>query len=47
MIRHLESWHTEWMRIADRNWQRGLRKRAKAISARRNCFLRARTIIAG
>jgi Prolyl oligopeptidase family len=38
----LESWHTEWMRIADRNWSRGLAaEKAGHIRTAMNCFLRA------
>ena len=38
----LESWHTEWMRVADRNWQRGLAEEATGhIRTAMNCFLRA------
>ena len=38
----LESWHTEWMRIADRNWTRGLaEEKAGHIRTAMNCFLRA------
>jgi dienelactone hydrolase len=38
----LESWHAEWMRIADRNWARGLAEEASAhIRTAMNCFLRA------
>ena len=31
----LESWHTEWMRIADRNWDRGLAEEKPVTSAPR------------
>jgi dienelactone hydrolase len=38
----LESWHVEWKRIADRNWQRGLGEEAAGhIRTAMNCFLRA------
>lgn len=38
----LESWHAEWMRIADRNWSRGLAgEKAGHIRTAMNCFLRA------
>ena len=38
----LESWHAEWMRIADRNWQRGLaEEKLGHIRTAMNCFLRA------
>ena len=38
----LESWHDEWMRIADRNWDRGLaEERAGHIRTAMNCFLRS------
>ena len=38
----LESWHAEWMRIADRNWARGLAEEASGhIRTAMNCFLRA------
>ena len=38
----LESWHVEWMRIADRNWKRGLAEEAAGhIRTAMNCFLRA------
>ena len=38
----LESWHTEWMRIAERNWARGLAEEASGhIRTAMNCFLRA------
>ncbi len=38
----LESWHAEWMRIADRNWQRGLAsEKAGHVRTAMNCFLRA------
>jgi hypothetical protein len=38
----LENWHTEWMRIADRNWARGLAEEAQGhIRTAMNCFLRA------
>lgn len=38
----LESWHAEWMRIADRNWDRGLaEEREGHIRTAMNCFLRA------
>lgn len=37
-----ESWHTEWKRIGDRNWQRGLaEEKAGHIRTAMNCFLRA------
>lgn len=37
-----ESWHVEWMRIADRNWQRGVdEEKAGHIRTAMNCFLRA------
>lgn len=37
-----ESWHLEWMRIADRNWNRGLaEEKAGHIRTAMNCFLRA------
>jgi dienelactone hydrolase len=38
----LESWHTEWKRIADQNWQRGLdEEKLGHIRTAMNCFLRA------
>jgi pimeloyl-ACP methyl ester carboxylesterase len=38
----LESWHVEWMRIAERNWKRGLAEEAAGhIRTAMNCFLRA------
>ena len=38
----LESWHAEWMRIADRNWARGLtEEKSGHIRSAMNCFLRA------
>src|SRR5258708_11572764 len=38
----LESWHAEWMRIADRNWDRGLtEEKSGHIRTAMNCFLRA------
>jgi hypothetical protein len=38
----LESWHAEWMRIADHNWARGLAEEALGhIRTAMNCFLRA------
>ena len=38
----LESWHVEWKRIADRNWQRGLaEEKLGHIRTAMNCFLRA------
>ena len=38
----LESWHTEWMVIADANWQRGLaEEKLGHIRTAMNCFLRA------
>jgi len=38
----LESWHTEWMRVADDNWSRGLdEEKAGHIRSAMNCFLRA------
>ena len=38
----LESWHVEWMRIGDRNWQRGLaEEKARHVRTAMNCFLRA------
>ena len=38
----LESWHAEWMRIANRNWQRGLAEESEGhIRTAMNCFLRA------
>jgi pimeloyl-ACP methyl ester carboxylesterase len=38
----LESWHAEWMRIADRNWKRGLSEEQSGhIRTAMNCFLRA------
>jgi len=37
-----ESWHDEWRRIADRNWDRGLtEERAGHVRTAMNCFLRA------
>jgi pimeloyl-ACP methyl ester carboxylesterase len=37
-----ESWHTEWKRIGDRNWNRGLaEQRLGHIRTAMNCFLRA------
>jgi len=37
-----ESWHTEWKRIGDRNWQRGLaEEKTGHIRTAMNCFLRA------
>src|SRR3954468_24284588 len=38
----LESWHKEWMVIADANWQRGLAEdKAGHVRTAMNCFLRA------
>src|SRR3981189_2528612 len=38
----LESWHAEWLRIADRNWDRGLtEEKSGHIRTAMNCFLRA------
>jgi dienelactone hydrolase len=38
----LESWHAEWMRIADRNWGRGLaEEKSGHLRTAMNCFLRA------
>jgi dienelactone hydrolase len=38
----LESWHIEWKRIGDRNWERGLRAEADGhVRTAMNCFLRA------
>ena len=38
----LESWHAEWMVVADRNWQRGLaEEKLGHIRTAMNCFLRA------
>ncbi|KAA0078268.1 alpha/beta hydrolase [Tardiphaga sp. P9-11] len=38
----LESWHKEWMVIADANWQRGLsEEKLGHIRTAMNCFLRA------
>ena len=38
----LESWHAEWMRIADSNWDRGLAEEQSGhIRTAMNCFLRA------
>jgi dienelactone hydrolase len=38
----LESWHVEWKRIADQNWQRGLEEEKLGhIRTAMNCFLRA------
>jgi pimeloyl-ACP methyl ester carboxylesterase len=38
----LESWHSEWKRIADFNWERGLKEEAAGhIRTAMNCFLRA------
>jgi dienelactone hydrolase len=38
----LESWHVEWKRIADQNWQRGLdEEKLGHIRTAMNCFLRA------
>jgi pimeloyl-ACP methyl ester carboxylesterase len=37
-----ESWHTEWKRIADRNWSRGLSEEKQGhVRTAMNCFLRA------
>jgi dienelactone hydrolase len=37
-----ESWHAEWMRIADRNFQRGqAEEKAGHVRTAMNCFLRA------
>jgi pimeloyl-ACP methyl ester carboxylesterase len=38
----LESWHAEWMRVADRNWSRGLAEQSLGhVRTAMNCFLRA------
>jgi pimeloyl-ACP methyl ester carboxylesterase len=38
----LESWHAEWKRIADFNWERGLsEEKSGHIRTAMNCFLRA------
>ncbi|TCT01067.1 alpha/beta hydrolase family protein [Aquabacter spiritensis] len=38
----LESWHAEWMRIADQNWTRGLdEEKIGHTRTAMNCFLRA------
>ena len=38
----IESWHIEWMRIADRNWQRGVAEETEGhVRTAMNCFLRA------
>ncbi|MXQ09567.1 alpha/beta fold hydrolase [Alphaproteobacteria bacterium GH1-50] len=37
-----DSWHREWMRIADQNWDRGIEaERNGHIQTAKNCFLRA------
>jgi pimeloyl-ACP methyl ester carboxylesterase len=37
-----ESWHTEWMVVADNNWNRGLaEEKLKHVRSAMNCFLRA------
>ena len=37
-----ESWHTEWMVVADNNWQRGLAEETLGhVRSAMNCFLRA------
>jgi len=37
-----ESWHREWMRVADRNWNRGIEAEKRGhIRTAMNCFLRA------
>ena len=38
----LESWHVEWMRIADRNWERGLAEEKRRPHPHRDELLPAR-----